>query len=61
MKPRFLLMVLALASCTSFAIARDVCHCKGYAGPGGLCYAGLGGLCYSGPGGSGEDCPSVCW
>ena len=32
--------------------SRDVCHCKGY--------AGLGGLCYSGPGGSGEDCPSIC-
>lgn len=33
------------------ALARDVCNCKGYSGPGGPCYAGPGGPAYDGPGG----------
>ena len=60
MKTRSLLMAMALASSASFAMARDISHCKGYAGPGGPCYSGPGGPCYSGPGGTGDDCRSVC-
>ncbi len=51
MNIRSLLLILALVSCASSAMAGDVCHCKGYAGPGGPCYAGPGGPAYNGPGG----------
>jgi len=51
MKIRSLLMAVVLASCASLGMARDVCHCKGYAGPGGPCYSGPGGPAYDGPGG----------
>jgi len=36
---------------SSSAIARNVCNCKGYDGPGGPCYAEPGGPAYAGPGG----------
>ena len=36
---------------SSSAIARNVCNCKGYDGPGGACYAEPGGPAYAGPGG----------
>lgn len=29
----------------------DVCNCKGYSGPGGVCFAGPGGPAFDGPGG----------
>ena len=42
---------LAALSFSSTTLARDVCNCKGYAGPGGPCYTGPGGGAYAGPGG----------
>ena len=51
MKTPSLLFALVLATCASSAMARDICHCKGYAGPGGPCYSGPGGPAYNGPGG----------
>lgn len=33
------------------ATSKNVCNCKGYAGPGGPCYSGPGGPAYDGPGG----------
>ena len=69
------LIISILFFLSSSAIARNVCNCKGYDGPGGPCYAvpggpayageggpcyaGEGGSCYTGPGG-GWACPSVC-
>ena len=44
-------LVVILIFLSSSAIARNVCNCKGYDGPGGPCYAELGGPAYSGPGG----------
>lgn len=68
MKTPSLLITLALVTCASSALARDICNCKGYAGPGGPCYSGPGGPAYNGPGGpayagpggTGDDCPTVC-
>ena len=51
MKTPSLLIALALATWASSAMARDICNCKGYAGPGGPCYSGPGGPAYNGPGG----------
>ncbi len=45
------LIVTILFFLSASAIARNVCNCKGYDGPGGPCYAGPGG---------GWSCPSVC-
>ena len=69
------LIIAILLFLSSSAMARNVCNCKGYDGPGGPCYAepggpayvgeggpcyaGEGGPCYAGPGG-GWSCPSVC-
>ncbi len=33
------------------AIARNICNCQGWTGPGGPCFAGVGGAAYDGPGG----------
>ena len=48
---RILLIVFILFFLSSSAIARNVCNCKGYDGPGGPCYAESGGPAYTGPGG----------
>jgi hypothetical protein len=45
------LCLLVLGLWIQPARANDVCHCKGYNGPGGPCYAGPGGPAYNGPGG----------
>ena len=45
------LIVSILFFLSSSAIARNVCNCKGYDGPGGPCYAEPGGPAYAGPGG----------
>ena len=44
-------IVFILFFLSSSVIARNVCNCKGYDGPGGPCYAEPGGSAYSGPGG----------
>ena len=44
-------LVVILIFLSSSAIARNVCNCKGYDGPGGPCYAEPGGPAYAGPGG----------
>lgn len=41
------------------AVATDVCNCKGYSGPGGICYDGPGGPAYDGPGGPAYSGPGV--
>lgn len=46
-----LAVVLLLVGHVDSASSKDVCNCKGYAGPGGPCYAGPGGDAYDGPGG----------
>ena len=46
------LIVSILFFLSSSAIARNVCNCKGFDGPGGPCYAEPGGPAYTGPGGS---------
>ena len=51
-----ILFLLALFWLTP-AMAADVCHCKGYAGPGGVCYNGPGGPAYAGPGGPAYNGP----
>tara|TARA_B100001964_G_scaffold179677_1_gene198403 strand:+ start:348 stop:635 length:288 start_codon:yes stop_codon:yes gene_type:complete len=48
---RISLIVFILFFLSSSAIARNVCNCKGYDGPGGPCYAEPGGPAYTGPGG----------
>jgi hypothetical protein len=45
-------IVFVLFFLSSSAIARNVCNCKGYDGPGGPCYAELGGPAYTGEGGA---------
>ena len=45
------MLVVILFFLSSSAIARNVCNCKGYDGPGGPCYAEPGGPAYAGPGG----------
>ena len=45
------LIVFILFFLSSSVIARNVCNCKGYDGPGGPCYAEPGGPAYAGPGG----------
>ena len=45
------LIVSIIFFLSSSAIARNVCNCKGYDGPGGPCYAEPGGPAYAGPGG----------
>ena len=47
---RYILVVI-LFFLSSSVIARNVCNCKGYDGPGGPCYAEPGGPAYAGPGG----------
>ena len=47
---RYIIAVI-LFFLSSSAIARNVCNCKGYDGPGGPCYAEPGGPAYAGPGG----------
>ena len=47
---RYILVVI-LFFLSSSVIARNVCNCKGYDGPGGPCYADPGGPAYAGPGG----------
>ena len=44
-------LVVILFFLSSSVIARNVCNCKGYDGPGGACYAEPGGPAYAGPGG----------
>ena len=44
-------LVVILFFLSSSVIARNVCNCKGYDGPGGPCYAEPGGPAYAGPGG----------
>ena len=48
---RYILVVIMIFLSSS-AMARNVCNCKGYDGPGGACYAEPGGPAYAGPGGS---------
>jgi len=45
------LIVFIVFFLSSSVIARNVCNCKGYDGPGGPCYAEPGGPAYAGPGG----------
>ena len=45
------LIIFILFFLSASAIARNVCNCKGYDGPGGPCYAEPGGPAYTGPGG----------
>ena len=45
------IIAIILFFLSSSAIARNVCNCKGYDGPGGPCYAEPGGPAYAGPGG----------